>query len=150
MDKEDLRKIILHQKELISQLERRIESLQNELNFHKNKKTFSVDVESSTAEEVLREAIVSIQAHKWVDATNLISRRFGSDFMIKSSDGFRNLKEAMYAYFDMPEAPDRLDKTPKAEEDRKQRKAIKATVYTYIDRMGDYFMKEYEKNQTMK
>jgi hypothetical protein len=80
------------------------------------------------------------------EAAGLISRKFGDDFMIKSSNSFTRLKEAMYWHFNLPDAPDRSDKSPQAEEARKRRKAIKATVYTYIDRMGDYYMKAYEKD----
>jgi hypothetical protein len=64
--------------------------------------------------------------------------------MIKDSESFKVLKNDMYGLFKLPEAPQRSDKTDNANNARAQRKFIKSKVYTYIDRMGDYYMRRME------
>ena len=89
----------------------------------------------------LKDAIEKINSNKWVEASEIIAEQHGADFMIKESVSFSILKKAMYDFFKMPEAPERFDKSKLANEVRERRKNIRATVYTYIDRMGNYYLK---------
>ena len=89
----------------------------------------------------LKDAIEKINSNKWVEASEIIAKQYGSEFMIKESVNFSILKKAMYEFYKMPEAPNRFDKTKLANEVREKRKNIRATVYTYIDRMGTYYLK---------
>lgn len=91
---------------------------------------------------MLKQAIEKINNNKWVEASTIIAKQYGQDFMIKESVNFSILKKAMYEYYKMPEAPSRSDKSIEANKARERRKNIRATVYTYIDRMGDYYMKQ--------
>lgn len=93
------------------------------------------------ANHTLKNAIDTAQSGKWWDASVIVANHYGIDFMIKKSVNFDVLKKSMYEYFQMPMAPGRLDKSAMANDAREQRKRIKAMVYTYIDRMGDYYLR---------
>lgn len=107
---------------------------------HDAEKIFHVEY---LANSKLKDAIEKINNNKWVEASEIIAKQYGTDFMIKESVSFSILKKAMYEFYKMPEAPDRFDKSKVANEARERRKNIRATVYTYIDRMGVYFLKKY-------
>jgi hypothetical protein len=98
----------------------------------------------SVPDDVLELAFQHMQNHKWVDASLVIAEKYGINFMIKNDESFITLRDKMYSHMKIPLAPNRFDKSNEANEARERRKAIKATVYTYIDRMGDYYMKHLE------
>jgi hypothetical protein len=91
--------------------------------------------------DFLEWAIEHMEQHKWMEAAKVVVKHYGINFMIKSDSSFMKLKEQMYLHFEMPEAPSRSDRSQAAEELRERRKAIRAMVYTYIDRMGDYYLR---------
>jgi hypothetical protein len=97
------------------------------------------------ANSTLKNAIDKINSNKWVEAAQVIAKQYGIDFMLKESVNFSILKKAMYEYYKMPEAPDRKDKSSAANEAREKRKLIRSMVYTYIERMGDYYMKSLDR-----
>jgi hypothetical protein len=72
MEEETLKKIILLQKSKISQLENKLYELQKTFDARMNKKAMNIASSSVTTEDILREAIINIQSHKWVEAAGLI------------------------------------------------------------------------------
>lgn len=107
---------------------------------HDAEKIFQVEY---LANSKLKDAVEKINSNKWVEASEIIAKQYGTDFMMKESVSFSILKKAMYEFYKMPEAPERFDKSTLANEIRERRKNIRATVYTYIDRMGNYYLKKY-------
>ena len=93
------------------------------------------------ANHTLKNAIETAQSGKWWEASVIVADHYGIDFMITKSANFEILKKSMYEYFQMPSAPERWDKSNAANDARERRKEVRAIVYTYIDRMGDYFMR---------
>ena len=93
------------------------------------------------ANQTLKSAIETAQSGKWWHASMIVADHYGIDFMLKGSPNFEILKKSMYEYFQMPSAPARSDKSSAANHARERRREIRAMVYTYIDRMGDYFLR---------
>lgn len=135
---------------VIASLERRIRELEAENEYLKKLLSISQPEKNLTPKanieyignNTLKDAIEKINSNKWVEASLIIAKQYGRDFMIKESINFSILKKAMYEFHKMPEAPLRTDKSREANMARESRKNIRAKVYTYIDRMGDYYMKQ--------
>jgi hypothetical protein len=143
MNQQNLNLVVKQQILRIQQLESEVHALKQDLKKYSSTisaKTTSTAVEF-VANKTLRRAIEQINNHKWVEAASIIADQYGGDFMVKDSPNFDILKKAMYEFYEMPEAPNRFDKSSEANTKRERRKAVKATVYTYIDRMGKYYLK---------
>jgi hypothetical protein len=123
------------------QLKNELDSLKN----HNKNVNLSYTSDVIDADTFIAQAFAEIQNHKWIEASLIVSKHYGENFMLKHEDNFEKLKNVMYRHLKMPTAPNRNDKSRIANEIREKRKAIRATVYTYIDRMGDYFLRHLEK-----
>lgn len=140
-------------RDLIKSLEKRIQCLESEnlrlrriIESAPNAVTSGVQSVAASSQDILmRNAMERVRGGKWKEAALIIQREYGIDFMVRKSNNFKNLKSKMLEYFEMPPAPNRKDKSPIAEELRQKRKNIRSTVYTYIERMGDYLMQDFER-----
>ena len=126
--------------EAVSDLEQENQKLRDQVAWLTHKQQ-PVSIPTEGVDDYLRYAIEHMQQHKWKEAAYLVAKQYGPNFMIKEDLAFRSLKDAMYGHLNMPEAPARADKSHQANLARERRKAIRATVYTYIDRMGEYWSK---------
>lgn len=143
MTQQNLALVVKQQLSRIQQLESEVLALKQELKkFTGESTSLSTSIATEfVANKTLKKAIEQINNHKWVEAATIIADQYGKDFMVKDSPNFDILKKAMYEFYEMPQAPYRFDKSTEANADRERRKAVKATVYTYIDRMGKYYLK---------
>ena len=83
---------------------------------------------------------------KWFELSLEAPTIFGNLCFDKGSDDYQALRDvtmSAYAHTQggMPVAPDRKDKSAKANEAREKRKAISTTASVYIGRMSGYFAK---------
>lgn len=83
---------------------------------------------------------------KWFELSLEAPSIFGNLCFDKGSDDYQALRDvtmSAYAHTQggMPTAPDRKDKSAKANEAREKRKAISTTASVYIGRMAGYFSK---------
>lgn len=141
--------------ELVAELLQEVEKLEKENQELKLRLTRPVNLSGPAAplhdsgvDGVLREALVDAFSHlnnrKWMMAASVVADHFGVNFMIKQDPSFFALRRMMYSHLSMPPAPARWDKSPEANIIRERRKNIRSMVYTYIDRMGDYYMRQIE------
>ena len=91
---------------------------------------------------------------KWLDLALEAPTVFGVQCFDKGTDDFEALRGTCLAAYaqtqgGLPDAPNRKDKSAKADEVREKRKAISSAVSTYVGRMRSYWAKandvEFEK-----
>lgn len=74
----------------------------------------------------------------WLDMSMIAPLTFGANCYVKNSDDYDAMRTHLEAAYEMPDAPERSDKTPHADAVRAKRKSISTMLSVYISRMASY------------